>query len=163
MKAQSNWKHNSPWIVVFLLTFSSLALFGLDADGDDFLPEKFTAAQVVEYERQLNAILKTSRDEERIFIAQLVIKIREGKIPSKLANTSFQWIMQKRPDTNYRFIYFVKVLQLQARAINVDDQVPPFDFSVYTAEGQRTGSQIQSSGQNASSRFRFLNRFQLRR
>ena len=89
-------------------------------------------AQFIEFERQLNAILKTRRAEEQEFVGQVVNQIRLGLIPSRLVTTSFKWVRNKRPTTKYPFIYFERVLRLQAERIGLADQVPPFDFSIYS-------------------------------
>jgi hypothetical protein len=82
-----------------------------------------------DYEAKLNAILKTRRDEEKQFVSEVVDGIEQGTIPEKLVETSFKWVGNKRPDTNYPFIYFERVLRLQAKKINV--QIPEFDYSIY--------------------------------
>ncbi len=118
------------------------------AQGDDFTPQRGEASRYLEYERQLNAILKTRRDEEKTFIAAVVKKVQEGKIPAKLVNTSFDWVRKKRPDTKYPFIYFERVLRLQADRLNLKDEIPAFDFSIYrTSVGNQTTSQRGMAGQ----------------
>ncbi len=115
--------------------------------ADDYDPAKFNPSQFIEYERQLNALLKTRRDEEKLFVGQIVAQIRLGKIPSKLVQTSYQWVRNKRPDTNYPFIYFEKVLRLQAAKLKLEGEVPRFDYSVYLSAGQRASN---SSGQRTA-------------
>ena len=106
------------------------------------------AARFAEYERQLNAILKTRRDEERIFVAQIVSQVRDGKIPSKLVSTSFDWVHKKRPGTKYPFIYFEKIIRLQARQLEIQKEIPPFDFSIYRRSvGQLSPSSRTTAGQ----------------
>ena len=89
-------------------------------------------AQFLEFERQLNAMLKTRRDEEKEFIGLVVNQIRLGKIPSKLVSTSFEWVRNKRPNTKYPFVYFERVLRLQAGRVELEAEIPPFDFSIYS-------------------------------
>lgn len=137
---------------IFSIIAFSFVIFSSVASADDFEPAGFSDQQLLEYERQLNALLKTTRKEERDFIAQVVFQIKEGKIPSKLVSTTYQWIRKKRPDTKYPFIYFEKVLRLQAEAIKVDDAVPPFDFSIYGSAGQRSAGQNRSPGQTTGQR-----------
>ena len=98
------------------------------------VPEDSSAVrtQFIEFERQLNAILKTRRDEEKEFVGQVVNQIRLGAIPSKLVTTSFKWTRNKRPNTKYPFIYFERVLRLQAERLGMEDEIPPFDFSIYS-------------------------------
>jgi len=101
------------------------------AFSQTFEPENFTDQRFLQYEQQLNAILKTRREEERQFINQLVTRVREGKLPSKLIQTSFRWVQKKRPQTNFPFIYFEKVLRLQADRAGIVDTIPPYDFEIY--------------------------------
>ena len=100
------------------------------ADGIDDSRE--ANAQFFEFERQLNAMLKTRRDEEKEFIGLVVNQIRLGRIPSKLVSTSFEWVRNKRPTTKYPFVYFERVLRLQAERLGLENEIPPFDFSVYS-------------------------------
>ncbi len=137
------------WVLVLFVS----ALFGLfvaqDVMGDDFTPETFSADQFIEYERQLNALLKTRRDEEKQFVASVVRQVRLGNIPSKLVSTSYGWVRAKRPDTQYPFIYFEKVLRLQAEAANLQNEIPRFDLSVYRSKGQNPFSFRNSAATRA--------------
>jgi hypothetical protein len=125
---------------------------------DDYMPEEFSSAQFTEYERQLNAILKTRRDEEKEFVGKIVDLVRLGRIPSRLVSTSYQWVHQKRPDTNYPFIYFEKVLRIQAKALNLEKEIPAFDFSIYKSAGQRASGQNGSAGQRSQVNRNFFSR-----
>ena len=80
-------------------------------------------------EKQLNAILKTRRDEEKAYIAGIVKMVGEKKIPKKLVLTSFKYVRNKRANSNAPFVYFVQVL----RFLGVREKVaiPKFDFSIY--------------------------------
>lgn len=94
------------------------------------------AAQEVElrfkdYEQRLNALLKTRRDEEKSFVQEVVAKIRSGAIPERLVETSYKWVLNKRPNTNYPFIYFERVLRIQAKRIRLEPQIPAFDYDIY--------------------------------
>lgn len=126
--------------------------------ADDYLPETFSAAQFAEYERQLNAILKTRTDEEKLFVKKIVTLVRLGKIPSRLVSTSYQWGRKNRPDTNYPFIYFEKVIRIQAKALKLQDEIPPFDYSVYKSAGQRSDGQHASAGQRTQANRNFFSR-----
>lgn len=135
-------------IIVYILVLVGMLMLLPVLDADDFTPTKFNPAQYVQYERQLNAILKTRRDEEKKFVHEVVVKVREGKIPAKLVNTSFDWVRKKRPTTNYPFIYFERVLRLQADRLKIGDEVPDFDFSIYQKPvGQLQPGQRMSAGQ----------------
>ena len=100
--------------------------------ADDIDDSREANAQFFEFERQLNAMLKTRRDEEKEFIGLVVNQIRLGRIPSRLVSTSFEWVRNKRPTTKYPFVYFERVLRLQAERVGLDNEIPPFDFSIYS-------------------------------
>ena len=85
-----------------------------------------------QYEIQLNAILKTRRDEEKLFVSLAVEQVRNGALTTRLINTSFRWVQNKRPNVNNRFIYFERVLRLLATRQGVGDAVPPFDTDIYS-------------------------------
>lgn len=134
---------------VFLLCYVLFTACCATANSQDadFLEEELTPALVEQYEQKLNAILKTRTDQERLFVAQLVANVRTGAIPLKLVSTSFQWVRENRPLANYPFIYFEKVLRLQADKIGVVDAVPPFDFEAFRSAGQRARGQQLDAGQ----------------
>lgn len=119
--------------------------------AQNFSTTTFSSSQFVEYERQLNAILKTRRDEEKRFVEQVVRQVRLGNIPSKLVSTSFGWVRNKRPGTKYPFIYFERVLRLQAQSANLGNQIPAFDMSIYSSPGQNQFRQSVSAGQRSAS------------
>lgn len=118
------------FVVVFGL-FAIPMAGNQSADAQTFTPENFTDKRFLQYEQQLNAILLTRRDEERAFINDLVTQVRMGKLPSKLIQTSFNWVQKKRPGTNFPFIYFERVLRLQASRAGIPRTIPPFDFAIY--------------------------------
>ncbi len=126
--------------------------------ADDYTPENFTEAQAVEYERQLNALLKTRRDEEKEFVSKIVTLVRMGVIPSKLVSTSYQWGHKNRPNSNYPFIYFEKVIRIQAKAIKLDSEIPAFDYSIYRSAGQIPGGNDASAGQRTQANRNFFSR-----
>ncbi len=95
-----------------------------------------TVAQEVElrfedYEERLNAILKSRRDEERDFVKKVVNRVKAGTIPERLVETSYKWVLNERPDTKYPFVYFEKVLRLQAKKLRIESAVPEFDYDIY--------------------------------
>ena len=116
-------------ITLFSMLFVSSAV-GQQTETVNFA--KFNPAQSAEYEKQLNAILKTRRDEEKKFVRELVVKVRDGAIPARLVSTSFQWVRNKRPTTRYPFVYFERVLRLQAKQLRIQQHVPPFDYRIYS-------------------------------
>jgi len=119
----------------------------VNAQEGDFLEQELTPELVEQYEQKLNAILRTRSDQERVFIAQLVANVRSGTVPIKLVSTSFRWVQENRPLSNYPFIYFEKVLRLQADRIGVVDAIPPFDFEEFRSSGQRLPGQQLNAGQ----------------
>ncbi len=95
-----------------------------------------------EYERRLNAILKTRRDEEKEFVKLVVAQVKADKIPTYLIDISFQWVRNKRPETDAPFIYFERVLRLNAEKLGIEDEIPPFDRNLYV---NRPGQTQQST------------------
>lgn len=132
---------------VGVVLFNQAATYGQSSsDRNVFDPRNRNLNYLEEYERQLNAILKTRRDEEKEFIALLVQQIKDEKIPAFLVDSSFQWVRNRRPDTQYPFIYFQQVLRIQAEAMELEDQIPPYDLSIYKSAGQRAPSQQLDAG-----------------
>lgn len=103
----------------------------------------------LEYERQLNAMLKTRRDEEKIFVAEVINQIRLEKIPSKLVTTSFEWVRNKRPDTEYPFVYFERVLRLQAKRLHLGKEIPEFDYRIYS-QPTNPAARLETVGDEAA-------------
>lgn len=114
----------------------------IDQSGDQFSP-----ARLQEYERQLNAVLKTRRDEERQFLSDLVGQVGAGTVPTELVQTSFKWVRKKRPDTPFPFLYFERVLRILATQQGVEANIPAFDDSVI---GQPNQSNEDTSGTNTN-------------
>ncbi len=126
----SAWKKSLVFTVaIFALAISSGSI--AEVKAQTFAPENFTDQRFEQYEQQLNAILKTRRTEERQFISDLVANVRAGKLPSKLIQTSFRWVQKKRPQTNFPFIYFERVLRLQATKAGIPSTIPAYDFAIY--------------------------------
>jgi hypothetical protein len=88
-----------------------------------------------DYEARLNAILKTRRQEEQEFVNAVLQKVRAGELPVPVMESSFLWVLSNRPDTPYPFIYFERVLRLQAELADVS--VPDFDYGIYSEYGAR--------------------------
>lgn len=84
-----------------------------------------------QYEELLNQILKTRRDEEKAFVAVVIARVQDGSIPERLVETSYKWVLNKRPDTNYPFVYFERVLRIQATQLELQQFIPEFDYDVY--------------------------------
>ena len=96
----------------------------------------FNSLPLIEYEKQLNAILKTRLTEEKEYVRKVVKLVMQEEIPRKVVDTSFKWVLNKRPLTNNRFIYFQRVLALQGKKLNLP--IPPFDYSVYNQRRRRS-------------------------
>ncbi len=124
----SKFKHLP--IVFGVFAFFQLG-FTQTSQSQTFTPENFTDQRFAQYEQQLNAILKTRRNEERKFVSDIVANVRAGELPSKLIQTSFKWVQKKRPHTNFPFIYFEKVLRIQATKAGIASTVPEYDFGIY--------------------------------
>lgn len=118
-------------VTVFLMLIVFIFV-EVETQGQTLQPERFNAAQFEDYEKKLNAILKTRRDEEKAFVKAVVEKVKTGKLPSKLIQTSFQWVRNKRPNTKYPFIYFERVLRIQATKVGFRAEVPAFDYGIYS-------------------------------
>jgi hypothetical protein len=91
-----------------------------------------------DYEARLNAILKTRRDEEKKFVSEVMALVRNGVLPERLIETSYKWVMNKRPGTDYPFIYFERVLRIQAAVMKLE--IPAFDYSIYDQRLFQAGS-----------------------
>jgi hypothetical protein len=46
-------------------------------------------------------------------------------------------VQENRPESKFPFIYFEKVLRLQAAKLELEDAVPPYEFTNYGSVGQR--------------------------
>ncbi len=92
--------------------------------------DQFSSARLQEYERQLNAVLKTRRTEERQFIKSLVGKIGTGEVSTEVVQTSFKWVRKKRPETTFPFLYFERVLRIIATQQGNGAAIPPYSASI---------------------------------
>lgn len=95
-----------------------------------------------DYEAKIQAILKTRLNEEKAFVTSVMEKVRAGEIPEKMVETSYKWVLNKHPDTNYPFVYFERVLRIQGDKAGIE--IPPFDYEAYR---QRLGR--RSSNDNS--------------
>ncbi len=78
------------------------------SSGEDEVELRFK-----DYEAKIQALLKTRLPEEKEFVTQVMDKVRAGEIPEKMVETSYKWVLNKHPDTNYPFVYFERVLRIQ--------------------------------------------------
>ena len=104
-------------------------------------------AYFLNYEQKLNAVLKTRRDEEKQFVADIVERVKLKRIPDQIVVASWRWAREKRPNTKYPFIYFERVLRILATKLKLEEEIPPFDYSIYKAAGQKIAGQNGSAGQ----------------
>lgn len=100
-------------------------LLELEQELRERLTEKFR-----EYEEFLQAINKTRFPEEKIFVLQVVLEIESGILPKRVVDSAWTWHEAKRPATNHPFVYFERVLRLQADRLNLP--IPPFDYGIYS-------------------------------
>lgn len=113
--------------------FAALAGNSLNSDSvETSQPELVNDSFFVEYEAQLNAILKTRLDEEKEFVKGVVEQVQAENISTRLVNTSFKWVRNKRPNVKNSFIYFERVLRILANSQGVGQFIPPFDANVYS-------------------------------
>ena len=91
-----------------------------------------------DYEARLNALLKTRRDEEKKFVSDVIALVKKGTLPERLIETSYKWVMNKRAGTDYPFVYFERVLRIQATIMKLP--VPEFDYSIYDQRLYQAGS-----------------------
>lgn len=95
-----------------------------------------------DYEAKIQAILKTRLNEEKAFVTSVMEKVRAGEIPEKMVETSYKWVLNKHPDTNYPFVYFERVLRIQGDKAGIE--IPPFDYEVYRQRLGRRSSKDNS-------------------
>ena len=89
-----------------------------------------TVNDLERYEASINVMLRTFRDEEKQYISDVFDLIRDGTLPKELVDRSLQWVRKNRWYSNYRFIYFERVLRIHAD--NLEIALPDFDYSIYT-------------------------------
>ncbi len=95
-----------------------------------------------DYEAKIQSILKTRLNEEKAFVTSVMEKVRAGEIPEKMVETSYKWVLNKHPDTNYPFVYFERVLRIQGDKAGIE--IPPFDYEVYRQRLGRRSSKDNS-------------------
>ena len=91
-----------------------------------------------EYEEKIQAILKTRLPEEKEFVSEVLKLVRQGKLPERVMETSYKWALNKHPDSNYPFVYFERVLRIQANKLKIE--LPAFDYTVYRQRGDGRSS-----------------------
>jgi hypothetical protein len=132
-------KRTKTGLLIFAIVAAGLFFNTSAAKAQTTTPNPDASADEVElrfadYEKRLNAILKTRRLEEQQFVNEVLQKVRAGELPVPLMESSFMWVLKNRPDTPYPFIYFERVLRLQAGLAEVE--IPEFDYEVYSQRVQ---------------------------
>lgn len=162
MQYKSIFRLTVPGLSLLFFTFINGAPAWSQASSDRNVldPRRESENQFVEFERRLNAILKTRRDEEKEFVGLVIEKVKADKLPIKLIDTSFEWVRNKRPDTEYPFYYFERVLRLEATKLGLEKEVPPFDYSKVGVSGIREpGHQLNAAYPTERQRASLLSRF----
>jgi protease II len=140
--------------------FPQHSLAQSSADKNVLDPQKSNSNYFEEYERRLNAILKTRRDDEKVFVKQVVEKIKEDKLPVKLIDSSFEWVRNQRPGTDYPFYYFERVLRIHATELGLQDEIPAFDYAnIQIAGYSKPGQQLNAGSPTETQKKSLLNRF----
>ena len=70
-------------------------------------------------ERLLNG-LRARTDAEKDYIKQVVLYVQAGKLPEKLVDSTFLWVRKNKPNFNYPIFYFKRILELRAKALNLE-------------------------------------------
>ncbi|MFM7740958.1 MAG: hypothetical protein ACKO9H_16290 [Planctomycetota bacterium] len=119
------------------LRAQELATTAAEATSEDAVELRFR-----DYEAKIQAILKTRLNEEKAFVTSVLEKVRAGEIPEKMVETSYKWVLNKHPDSNYPFVYFERVLRIQGDKAGIE--IPPFDYEVYRQRLGRRSSKDNS-------------------
>jgi hypothetical protein len=119
------------------LRAQELSTTAADATSEDEVELRFR-----DYEAKIQAIVKTRLNEEKAFVSSVMEKVRAGEIPEKMVETSYKWVLNKHPDSNYPFVYFERVLRIQGDKAGIE--IPPFDYEVYRQRLGRRSSKDNS-------------------
>lgn len=92
------------------------------------------------YEAQLQAVNKTRFPEEKNFVLEVVVEVQEKRIPKNAVDSAWLWTRKNRPNSNYPFVYFERILQLEGERLGFE--VPPFDRNIYSRFRFGTGAGI---------------------
>ena len=122
------------------------------------LSEDAQARLAEKYEAQLNAVLMTRRLEERAYIEQVVQLVADQKLPKRIVDSSWLWIRKNRPNTRNPFVYFERILRLQAEKLGFDvprvrsKRLFPTEFPAIVSSARNPNSLIKSTRHRSSSR-----------
>lgn len=117
------------FLTIWVAVGSQVAQLSAQSTADE------TDLRFQEYEQKIQALLKTRLPEEKTFVSEVMTKVREGELPERLVETSFKWVLNKHPDSNHPFVYFERVLRIQAKKLELE--IPEFDYSVYRQRRER--------------------------
>lgn len=92
-----------------------------------------------QYESALQAVLKTRYPEEKQYVTSVVYLIQTEKLPKHVVDSAWAWVRKNRPTTRYPFVYFERVLYLEAEKLKL--KVPEFDRELYTRSQLTQGFQ----------------------
>jgi hypothetical protein len=120
-------------IAICCSQFWQQSVYAQASTSDDDVELRFQ-----DYEDKIQAILKTRLPEEKEFVTDVLQLVREGKLPERIVETSYKWALNKHPDSNYPFVYFERVLRIQANKLKIE--LPEFDYSVYRQRLDRRSS-----------------------
>ena len=115
---------------LLIVMFVGVGLFTSSKITGDELDRTSLDAELIEYDKKINAILRTRLPEEKAYVLSIVVMVSEGKLPKKVVDNALYWVIAKRINANYAFIYFERIIRLQSKKINVE--VPEFDESIYS-------------------------------
>ena len=85
-----------------------------------------------QYEKQVNAMLRTRLTAEKEYVTTILDMVEEGELPRDLVDRAVLWVQNKRAYAHTPFVYFAKVLELQAERAKIE--IPPFDYNIYSDE-----------------------------
>jgi hypothetical protein len=94
---------------------AALAAAAAHADGPGLPPQ--AAAGAASLEDRLKTGLRVRAPRETKFIETVAMRVREGRLPAKLVDSSYIWAIQR--GKKYPFPAFEHVIRLQAERLNV--------------------------------------------
>lgn len=94
-----------------------------------------------QYEQQLQSVLRTRLMEEKEFVARITLLIQQENLPKNLVDSAWLWVRKNRPGSAYPFVYFERVLRLEAEKAKVI--LPAFDRDIYTNRNAMRNRRLQ--------------------
>lgn len=79
------------------------------------------SAQVQEASRRDRLVfgLKARTPSEVLYLDQLSLAVDQGSVPADLVDGTFFWVRRHKMNTNFPFIYFERIMRLQAAKANI--------------------------------------------